>query len=419
MLIEFRVENHKSLRDEQALTLEASRLGESDDGVPREVGGHKQRLLPAGVIYGANASGKSNMLAALSFMHEAVLASHSRWDPEGGIPRTPFAWGEKRDQPSLFEAAMTIDGTKYEYGFEADDEKICEEWIFAWPNNRRQVWLEREDRSFKFGENLRGPNESVREVTRPNALFLSTAAQLGHEQLAKLYGWFRRVYPVNTPGRRFATYFGRFNELFFPAEDDQASLFPQLSEDTLVSRMRDLLRAADVGIVDMKKVDVELELRGRVRRRQRIMLQHQPGDEDSWLDFEEESDGTKTLLRMAPSLFRALETGGLLVVDELESSLHPLLGLEIVKLFNCPKANPRNAQILFTTHDTNLLGTTLGDPVLRRDQVWFTEKDAEGATTVYPITDFKPRKVENLERGYLQGRYGAIPFFGNISVLSE
>jgi AAA15 family ATPase/GTPase len=115
----------------------------------------------------------------------------------------------------------------------------------------------------------------------------------------------------------------------------------------------------------------------------------------------------------------ALDLGGLLLVDELESSLHPLLGLMILRLFNSPETNPRNAQMLFTTHDTNLMGTTLGEPPLRRDQIWFTEKEENGGTRVYPLTDYKPRKSENLERGYLQGRYGAIPFLGPIDWMTE
>jgi hypothetical protein len=149
------------------------------------------------------------------------------------------------------------------------------------------------------------------------------------------------------------------------------------------------------------------------------LLQHQADDDDSWLYLSQESDGTKRLFEMAPSVFRVLDSGGLLLVDELESSLHPSLGSAIVKMFNSPEANPRNAQILFTTHDTNLLGTTLGEPPLRRDQVWFTEKDREGASKLYPLTDYKPRKAENLERGYLQGRYGAIPFLGDIAWITE
>ena len=404
MLIEFRVENYRSLRDEQALTLEAGRIGESSDPRPRGVAGHGESLLPAAVIYGANASGKSNVLAALAFMREVVILSHRQWEPEGGIPRTAFAWGGKRNESSMFEASFLVGETKYVYGFSVDDKAVVEEWLFAWPNHRKQMWFEREGDRFKFGEHMKGPNEAVMEVTRPNALFLSAAAQLGHKQLTPVYTWFRGISPVNILGRR--------SPMFHAGFIDEA-------DDTLAARIRQLLKAADIGIVDMKSIETEQELRGRTLRRRRILLQHQADDDDSWLNLEEESGGTKALFRMAPLLFRTLDLGGLLLVDELESSMHPLLGLAIVKMFSSPKTNPKNAQILFTTHDTNLLGTTLGEPPLRRDQVWFTEKDEEGASKLYPLTDYKPRKAENLERGYLQGRYGAIPFLGDIAWITE
>jgi hypothetical protein len=252
-------------------------------------------------------------------------------------------------------------------------------------------------------------------------LFLSAAAQHGHHQLISLYAWFRGIFPVNILGRGHPIFLGPFMpEVFFSSDEEQRSLFPMDdTEETLATRIRQLLRSADIGIVDIKRTVTEGEYRGRINRRHRIFLQHQVNDDESWLELDEESEGTKTLFRMAPSVFRALETGGLLLVDDLESSLHPLIGLAIVKLFNCPRANPKNAQVVFTTHDTNLLGTTVGKPPLRRDQIWFTEKDNTGATKLYPLTDYKPRKAENLERGYLQGRYGAIPFLGDISWITE
>ncbi len=421
MLIEFRVENYRSLRDEQALTLEAGRIGESSDPRPRSVAGHGESLLPAAVIYGANASGKSNVLAALAFMREAVISSHRQWEPEGGIPRTAFAWGDKRNEPSMFETSFLVGGTKYVYGFTVDDEVVGEEWLFAWPNNRKQVWFEREGDRFKFGEHMKGPNDAVEEVTRPNALFLSAAAQHGHSQLRSLYAWFGVIIPVNVLGRRLSIFHAGFvPEMFFSSNERQLSLFASdQADDTPATRVGQLLKAADTGIVNIKRIDSEEERRGRTLRRPRILLQHQADDDDSWLDFEEESGGTKALFQMAPSVFLGLDLGGLLLVDELESNLHPSLGLAIVKMFNSPKTNPNNAQIVFTTHDTNLLGTTLGEPPLRRDQVWFTEKDKEGASTLYPLTDYKPRKAENLERGYLQGRYGAIPFLGDMAWITE
>lgn len=421
MLIEFRVENYRSLRDEQAITLEAGRFGESSDQRPRDVPGYGEKLLPAAVIYGANASGKSNVLAALAFMRDAVIFSHRQWEPEGGIPRTAFAWGDKRNESSMFEATFLVGETKYEYGFSVDDKVVLEEWLFAWPNNRKQMWIEREGDQFKFGEHLKGPNEIVKEVTRPNALFLSAAAQHGHEQLMSLYTWFHGIIPVNVPGHRYPVYHPRFMRKILVSSDyEQLSLFSEdETYDTLATRIRRLLKTADIDIVDIKTIDNEEEDQGRTSQRQRILLQHQVGDDDSWLDLEEESAGTKTLFRMAPSIFRALDFGGVLLVDELESSLHPLLGLVILKMFNCPAANYNNAQIISTTHDTNLLGTTLGEPPLRRDQIWFTEKDKEGASKLYPLTDYKPRKSENLERGYLQGRYGSIPFLGDIAWITE
>ena len=137
------------------------------------------------------------------------------------------------------------------------------------------------------------------------------------------------------------------------------------------------------------------------------------------MPLEEESHGTQTLFRLALPILQAIEEGGILLVDELEASLHPTLAQHIVRQFNDPTTNPRNAQLLFATQDTNRLGTTLGEPTLRRDQVWLTEKDGEGATILYPLSDYKPRKAENLERGYLQGRYGATPYLGYFRVSGE
>jgi uncharacterized protein len=175
--------------------------------------------------------------------------------------------------------------------------------------------------------------------------------------------------------------------------------------------MKRLVRFADLGITDIR---VGLK-NGSIR----IRCRHEHGHDEAWLPLEQESHGTQQLFVIAQPVFECLAFGSLLVVDELESSLHPLLAQRIVQLFNDPQTNPHNAQLIFATHDTNLLGTTLGDPVLRRDQIWFTEKDEQGGTVLYPLTDFKPRKAENLERGYLQGRYGAIPFLGNFELWGE
>lgn len=427
MLIEFRVENHRSLRDEQVLTMEAGRVGDEDDPRPRSVPGNPDKLLPAAVLYGANASGKSNVLSALAFMRDAVLFSHRLWSPEEGVPREPFAWGAKRAEPSLFEVTLLLDAVRYQYGFVASDESFSEEWLFAWPNGKKQVWFERDGSVFEFGEHLKGENRLIRKLTRANALFLSSAAQNKHDQLMRVYSWFanlRSRVPPSSPYSRFS----RESDFLLVArmlENDaagsqQSPPFPlEPSADSWQDAFRSLLKSADMGIVDWRVDGNRVQDGPRASRFPRFQLKHQSTSGDAWLPLEEESRGTQALFWLAPLILRAIQRGATILVDELDASMHPSLAQAIVRQFNDPATNPRNAQLLFTTHDTNLLGTTTGDAALRRDQVWLTEKDAEGATVLYPLTDFKPRKAENLERGYLQGRYGAIPFLGDLRLLGS
>jgi hypothetical protein len=421
MLIEFRVQNHRSLRDEQVLTMVAGRVGDESDPRPRRVPGYSEPLLTVAGLYGANASGKSNVLAALAFMCEAVHLSHRSWTPDQGVPRDPFAWGDKKTQPSLFEVTLLLGGVRFQYGFQASDERILEEWLYAWPRGKRQVWFERDNDTYKFGESLKGENQLIRDVTRANALFLSTAAQHNHPHLEPIFSWFGWLAPINMNlSRRYS--FPPFDwsielELARLLEEDAAErLFSSGDElkKPILERFRLLLKKADVGIVD---------LRGERRRSDEpgsFFLKHQSRSDDCWLPLKEESQGTRAMFHMAlPVLDFLQKGGGVLLIDELERSLHPTLAKQIIRQFNDPVANPKNAQLIFTTHDTNLLGNTLGDPALRRDQVWLTEKDDGGATVLYPLTDYKPRKAENLERGYLQGRYGAIPFLGDFLVAPE
>ena len=190
-------------------------------------------------------------------------------------------------------------------------------------------------------------------------------------------------------------------------------------QDELAASFRALLQNADVGILDVKVEYDERKTTNHTFKTPRFVFRHTTESADAWLPLEAESRGTQTLFRMALPIIQAMRTGGTLVVDELEASLHPMLAAKIIQQFNDPKTNPKNAQLIFTTHDTNLLGRTFDEPLLRRDQVWFTEKDKNGATILYPLTNYKPRKAENLERGYLQGRYGAIPFLGEFRLLGE
>jgi uncharacterized protein len=423
MLIDFRVANHRSLRDEQVLTMEAGRVGDEADPRPRHVSGHAEPLLTVAGLYGANASGKSNVLAALAFMDEAVRLSHRAWAPDKGVPRDPFAWGPRKTEPSLFEVTLLRDGVRYQYGFSASDERFLEEWLYAWPNGKKQIWFERDGSTFKFGENLKGENKLIEGVTRPNALFLSAAAQHNHPQLQPLFLWLPSLRTINFPiGRRSLANQFQADAIVLGLIDHlrkQPQMPPEAKRYTKEAPefVCNLLKRADLGIVDWRMREQESE---REDAADVIFdLKHQSDSDNAWLPLDEESRGTQALFRLAWPVFWVLDNGGLLLIDELERSLHPALAREVIRQFNDPVANSKNAQIVFTTHDTNLLGTTVGEPALRRDQVWLTEKNPEGATVLYPLTDYKPRKAENLERGYLQGRYGAIPFLGDFLVAGE
>jgi hypothetical protein len=425
MLIEFRAANHRSLLDEQVLTLSASAKADKDDPRLRRVAGATTPLLPAAAIYGANASGKSNVLRALDFMRRAVCDSARLWPPDAGVPREPFAWGDTG--ASIFEATFVVDDTRFEYGFVAEDARFTEEWLFAWPTGKKKhVWFEREGDSIKFGESLRGTPLAVKEATRPNALLLSTAAQFNHERLLVPYLWFTDMRTHNVEGDAGGT-LGVAGDYSLEAwitrnlrragrSRGQLSLFPELSaETTVVEVLRELVRVADVGIDDLKVVttgpaDGDTPRRPHALPSRQIMLHHVSGGAGGWLPLSEESKGTATLLRMAPAVLDVLLSGSVLIVDELEASLHPRLADQVLRHFSDPALNPRGAQILFATHDTALIGHQVGEPRLRRDQIWLTEKRPDGSTNLYPLTDFKPRAAENLERGYLQGRYGAVPY---------
>lgn len=422
MLIQFRVENHRSLRDEQVLSLVAADTGDPADRRLLRRPGLQEALLPAVALYGANASGKSNVLSALLFMWKAVHESHRLWEPDGGPPREPFALSGKATEPSLYEVDILVSGIRHRYGFALGAARVEEEWLHAWPGGQKQVLFEREGNDFAFGAQLRGENDTIRALTRANSLFLSAAAQNNHETILPIFSWFRasrfdmQRWLMSSRGPVDVAVLG---EMFAPRQHSPSPQDNAEQERERAAIVR-LLKAADIGIRDLKVVSQELHpdassLVPGVYRLD-LFLRHNAEDQErAWLPLRAQSAGTVTLLSIAARLVRVLRLGSLLCIDELEASLHPMLALELVRLFNDPEQNPHGAQLVFTTHDTNLLGNVVAEPPLRRDQIWFTEKDQCGATHLYPLTDFHPRAEENLERGYLQGRYGAIPFLGRLA----
>ncbi len=386
MLIRFRVQNHRSIRDEQELSLVAAPLSEHPESLVRAER-YDIDLLRVAAIYGANASGKSTVFDALSFMRAAVEDSHRSWKPDGGIPRTPFALDpEAVAEPSRFAVDLLLDGIRYEYGFAVSSARVLEEWLFAYPKGRRQEWFTRDaarEEEFAFSRLLPGENRAISALTRPNSLFLSAAAQNNHPSLVPLFSWFSRTLEI--------------------ADDQVRNVYPLVlaalcKKESFRAAVLNWLQSADLGIVGIDLVGP---------RQSDIQFRHESGSsgEDILLPFESESQGTRTLFVLAALVLNALARGETLAVDELDRSLHPHLAIQIVSVFNDPATNPLNAQLIFNTHDTNLLDRDH----LRRDQIWFTEKGDDGATRLFPLTDFRARKYENLERGYLQGRYGAVP----------
>lgn len=416
MLARFAVANFRSFSDRQELSLVASGSDESN-GV-FEASNQNLSLLRCAAVYGANASGKTNLFRALAFMRAAVVDSHRNWAPGGKIPVETFqldpSWAER---PSSFEADLVLDGTRFSYRFDANSERIVYEALHAFPASRRQTWFERDPEKTPrifFGKFLQGENRTIESLTRPNSLFLSAAAQNNHEQLKPLYGWFaKRLHFVNRVNRQVL----------------EAMAAEACSRPGAQTFLASALRAADVGIREFSVVDEALpdEQRELVKRLldafgreelksselpetvKRLQFRHGGAASTDFPVFgpEQESDGTLAFLGILGQVATAAADGGTLVVDELDASIHPLLSQAIVRLFNDSERDIHAPvlQLVFNTHDTSLLDAN----IFRRDQVWFVEKGADGSSRVYPLTDYRPRKGENLRRGYLMGRYGGVP----------
>jgi AAA15 family ATPase/GTPase len=394
--------------------------------------GKSLRVSAVSGVYGGNAAGKSTLLKALNFFCEAVVSSHTRTSHGEGTPYYPFKLDEtSRDKSSHYDVDVAIENTRYHYGYKLDGKKIVLEWLYSYDltasRQTRTVLFVREtnenfETEFNFGKSLRGENKQISKLVRANSLYLSTAAQNAHPQLTPLFDFFYKKMV-----RRL---------------DDETSL-ERLSEQMMAyfgsNQQRqnvalNFLKAADIGIVGMDFSHIPVDEKeilllqefeqvvnrhfdspegkiklGGKKEKARINLLHSGANNKTYpIDLKRESAGTLSLLQLIGPAFARLNEGGVLVVDELNSTLHPLVSREFVRLFSNPVTNPGKAQLIFTTHDTNLLTGNL----LRRDQIWFAEKSGDGATEIYALSDIKIRSDDNFERGYLTGRFGAVPFVG-------
>jgi predicted ATPase len=408
VLLRFRVANHRSIRDECELSLIGPGPG---DGNARATGlshdGHEVSALPVLGIFGANAAGKSNLLDALRDMRKAVRTSFADWTKSPGVPRQAFKLDPAcAEETSLYEVDLTLgrSRTRFTYGFELSDDRVEAEWLHAYPQGRRETWFDREagrpeseGGEFAFeSDGFTGRRDDLVALTRPDALFLSTGATLNDPQLSALHRWFLDNLWLVTPGEDVVHRTTWTQELIESGGKRESRGKHDYREHILR-----LLSIADLGITGME-TDPDT---GRVRLRHRTA-----GGGDVPLDFvTEESFGTHAWFAFLGPMLTVLDKGAVLLVDELDSSLHPTLAAEVVRIFQDPQANPRNAQLIFTTHDATLLGEEVLDRPLGRDQVWIAAKDRSGATELYPLTAAHPADSENLERGYLRGRYGGVP----------
>ncbi len=422
MLIEFRVKNFKSFKEWQTLSMAASSDKSLPDNITRVEALGQRGLVRSAVVYGANASGKSNLVDAFSFVHSFV-ANSAESKPGMAIDVAPFLLDESSStSPSEFEISFIHQGVRYQYGFSVDRQRVHDEWLIAYPKGKAQTWFERPVENFNdpenwyFGPNLKGEKKKLLPLLRPEVLFLSLAPKFSNEQLTTVYDWFSdQLRGINIP-----------EGLFNPLEQFTAK---QVKENPAFHTwIRTLLKVADLGIMDVavdKKQFTEdnfptelfsEEARALFLKQEQleIKLYHRTQeDRERGIPFpfeSGESRGTRRVFALAGPWQDTLSNGYTLVVDELDASLHPNLVRYLIKLFHNAKTNPSGAQLIFNTHDTTLLDTEL----FRRDQVWFVEKDNAGASVLYPLLEFSPRKGEALAKGYLRGRYGAIPFIGSL-----
>lgn len=419
MLIEFSVGNWRSVKENQTISLVMSKgdeLADSNGFTPTTPA--TTSLLRSAAIYGPNAAGKSNLLRAMVIMKKMVVdsAKEQRGD---AIPVVPFMLDSATEKsPSEFEAIFIADGVRFQYGFSATTERIHEEWLFAYPNGRAQKWLgrawdaEKETYAWEKCKPLTGQKQLWQDSTRQNALFLSTAVQLNSKQLQPVYDWFKKTLRmINLAGGS-------------PSFTASLCKSPEQREKVL-----EFLKVADLDIqnviVESEKMsakhlpdDMPDEIKAALLEKMSnneifdIKTVHQSSDGRLVsFNFEDESDGTQKYFEFAGPWLDTLKNGFVLVIDELHDNLHPKMIQFLVQLFHNSETNPKNAQLIFTTHETSILS----QDIFRRDQIWFCEKNDRQSTRLFPLTDFSPRKGrENLEANYLAGRYGALPYLRSL-----
>ncbi len=413
MLIEFSIGNYLSFKDTVTLSMVTAPIKEHKEN--NVFSANKFELLKSAAIYGANASGKSNLFKAMKYMKNLVFNSSKESQATEPIDVENYRLStETEDKSSFFEIVFIYEGIRYRYGFEIDKTKVCSEWLFYVPTIKEARLFYREENNIEVGAHFKEGKE-LEDKTRNNALFLSVVAQFNGEISQKILKWF-----VN------------FN--IISGLDDtgyKAFTMSKLQDDDFKAKILEFLKIADLYINDVYIKRTKLsdyassfkkpgELRKLLDKLEgdeivEVATLHKKYDKDnkfvSFKEFrmdEQESKGTEKLFALSGPIISTLQYGKILVIDELDARLHPAMTNFIIKLFNSDK-NTSNAQLIFATHDTNLLTNEL----FRRDQIWFTEKDRYGATDLYSLIEYKNvRKDASFEKNYILGIYGGIPIVG-------
>lgn len=427
MIIEFSVGNFLSFNKPVTLSMIAAPINEHADSNIFKLN-NKFEILKSAVIYGANASGKSNLIKAFNFLKNIVLTSSKESQASEKININSFQLNKDASkQPTYFEIVFIESETQFRYGFELTPSEIINEWLYFVPSRKEAKLFERSGNKISLGEYFK-EGKGLESKTRSNALFLSVVAQFNGEISQRLLSWFQNM------------------SVFSGLEDRGFMTFTlqKLRDQIYKEKILSFLKIADLDIQDIKiessPIDSKEQLESNVNQLitswqlrpgggkielVRISTQHKQYDSDHNetgvvnFDFDLfESEGTKKILALSAPLIHTLETGKILVIDEFDARLHPLLTRKIIKLFNSKNTNPNGAQLIFATHDTNLLDKDF----LRRDQIWFMEKDRYSASQLYSLVEYKldkkmVRKDSSYERQYIIGKYGAIPFLGNFEDL--
>ncbi len=424
MLLDFTVGNFRSFYEKKTFSMEAQSLKEEPQENVSNVLSYN--VLKTIAVYGANSSGKSNLVKAIQKMYDVVTSS-VKLNPQDKLKYEPFLLLKDNSEPTFFEASFLKDGFYYRYGFSYNETNIVEEWLFrkTTPRSKEQALFIRNKDGIAFEDKKFPEGIGLEKRVNNNRLFLSLCAQLGGEVSSLVMAWYSSLCWFSGLDNRG---FGFISKLLFSSangKDRKRALdffeMLQLGFEDFLTHVDKNLEPEVKALIEKGERDVT-EVVNSLNAHTKLESVHRLYDHNGKIcgrvNFafdKHESSGTKKLFDISGLIFCSLEYGWVTVIDELDAKMHPLISQQIISLFNDPKTNPKNAQLIFTTHDTHLLSSKM----LRRDQIWFTEKNDVEQTDLYCLTDIvlpdgtKPRNDANYEKNYIAGRYGAIPYIVN------